>query len=237
MAGLGTIVNVLSIIVAGIIGLIGGKLLNSRLQEGIIMACGVCTIFIGIGGAMQQMLVVSGDSLETGGSLMLIVSLVAGTLAGEILQIEQRLEGFGEWLKKKSGNSKDPAFVNGFVTASLTVCIGAMAVVGSIRDGIAMDHSILFTKSILDFIIILIMASSLGKGCIFSAVSVGVFQGSMTVLSRLIQPFMTDAALANLSFTGSVMICCVGINLVWGKKIRVGNMLPGLVIAVVWALV
>ena len=245
MYGLGTIVNVIAIIIGGLTGLIGGKLLTRRFQDMITMSCGLATLFLGTGGAISKMIVIADGTLTTQGSLMMIVSLIAGALIGEALRIEDHLDQFGEWLKEKSGNGSDNTFVSAFVTASLTVCIGAMAIVGSIEDGIYANHSVLFTKAILDFIIILIMTSSLGKGCIFSAVSVGIFQGLVTALSRIIQPLMTEPALNNLSFVGNIMIFCVGLNLmlsVWhpdpseGRRIRVGNLLPGLVIAVIWAL-
>ena len=129
----------------------------------------------------------------------------------------------------------DGGFVDGFVTASLTVCIGAMAVVGSIQDGILGDHSTLFAKAVLDMVIIVVMTAGSGKGCIFSAIPVAVFQGTITALSRLLEPIMTPAALNNLSLVGSVLIFCVGVNLVWGKKIRVADMLPSLVFAVACA--
>jgi uncharacterized membrane protein YqgA involved in biofilm formation len=138
-------------------------------------------------------------------------------------------------LKIKSGNAKDNLFIEGFLTASLTVCVGAMAIVGSIQDGILGDPSTLIAKAVLDFVIIIAMTGSLCKGCAFSAVPVAILQGSVTLLSRLISPLMTDQALANLSMVGSVMIFCVGVNLVWGRKIRVANMLPGLVIAAAFA--
>ena len=139
--------------------------------------------------------------------------------------------------KAKSGSADDNSFVNGFLTASLTVCIGGMAIVGAIEDGIALDPSILFTKSILDFIIVLLMSASMGKGCIFSAIPLGILQGGMTLLARLIAPVMTEGALSNISFTGSVLIACVGVNLIVGKKFRVGNMLPALIISVAWAFI
>ena len=121
------------------------------------------------------------------------------------------------------------------MTASLTVCIGAMAIVGSIQDGIYGDYSILATKAVLDLIIVMVMTCSFGKGCAFSALPVAVLQGGMTGLARLIEPVMTGEALANLSLIGSILIFCVGLNLVWGKKIRVANLLPALVIAVIIA--
>ena len=189
-------------------------------------------LFIGIAGAMEGMLRLSGSTLSSGRSMLIIASLALGALVGELINIEHWVERFGEWLKIKTGNAKDKDFVNGFVTASLTVCIGAMAVVGSIKDGIEGDISILTTKAILDLIIVMVMTCSLGKGCIFSAIPVAVFQGTITALARLIKPLMTEAASANLSLIGSVLIFCVGVNLVWGKKIKVANLLPSLVFAV-----
>lgn len=232
MAGLGTIINSAAIIVGGVFGLLFGKILNERIQDSLQKASGICVLFIGIAGAMEGMLKLSGSSLSAGRSMLIVASLALGALVGEILNIEHGFERFGEWLKVKTGNAKDKSFVEGFVTASLTVCIGAMAVVGSIKDGISGDYSILATKAILDFIIIMVMTCSLGKGCVFSAIPVAVFQGLITALARLIKPLMTDGALANLSLIGSILIFCVGVNLVWGKRIKVANLLPSLVFAV-----
>lgn len=232
MIGLGTIINSAAIIVGGVFGLLFGKLLKERVQDTLQKANGVCVLFIGIAGAMEGMLRLSGSTLSSGRSMLIVASLALGALVGELMNIEHWVERFGEWLKIKTGNAKDKDFVNGFVTASLTVCIGAMAVVGSIKDGIEGDISILTTKAILDLIIVMVMTCSLGKGCIFSAIPVAVFQGTITALARFIKPLMTEAALANLSLIGSVLIFCVGVNLVWGKKIKVANFLPSLVFAV-----
>ena len=232
MAGLGTIINSAAIIVGGVFGLLFGKILNERIQDSLQKASGICVLFIGIAGAMEGMLKLSGSSLSAGRSMLIVASLALGALVGEILNIEHGFERFGEWLKVKTGNAKDKSFVEGFVTASLTVCIGAMAVVGSIKDGISGDYSILATKAILDFIIIMVMTCSLGKGCIFSAIPVAVFQGLITALARIIKPLMTDGALANLSLIGSILIFCVGVNLVWDKRIKVANLLPSLIFAV-----
>ena len=237
MPGLGTIVNVLAIIAGGILGLTGGRFLTEKIQNTVITTSGICVMFLGTGGALAKMLSLENGVLNTQGTMMMIGCLILGGLIGELLGIEDRLEGFGEWLKKKTGNSGDNTFVNAFVTASLTVCVGAMAVVGSLQDGIYADHAVLYAKSVLDFviIIIIIMTASLGKGAIFSAVSVGVFQGTVTLLSTLIAPVLTEQALSNLSYVGNIMIFCVGLNLVFGKKVRVASLLPGLVLAVVWA--
>ncbi len=232
MVGLGTIINSVAIIVGGVFGHLFGKILNERIQDSLQKASGICVLFIGIAGTMEGMLKLSGSSLSAGRSMLIVTSLALGALVGEILNIEHGFERFGEWLKVKTGNAKDKSFVEGFVTASLTVCIGAMAVVGSIKDGISGDYSILVTKAILDLIIITVMTCSLGKGCAFSAIPVAVFQGLITALARLIKPLMTDGALANLSLIGSILIFCVGVNLVWDKRIKVANLLPSLVFAV-----
>ena len=121
------------------------------------------------------------------------------------------------------------------MTASLTVSIGAMAIVGALEDGISGDWSILAAKSVLDFIIVMVMTCSMGKGCIFSAVPVFVLEGAITVFAIFIKPFMTELALNYISLVGSILIFCVGINLVWGKKIRVANLLPSLIFAVIAA--
>lgn len=232
MVGLGTIINSAAIVVGGIFGLLFGKFMKERIQDTLLKACGVCVLFIGIAGAMEGMLKISGSSLLSGRSMFIVASIALGAVVGEILNIEHGFERFGEWLKVKTGNAKDKGFVNGFVTASLTVCIGAMAVIGAIRDGISGDYSILVTKAILDMIIIMVMTCSLGKGCIFSAIPVFVFQGIITALARLIKPLMTTAALANLSLVGSILIFCIGVNTVWDKRIKVANLLPSLVFAV-----
>lgn len=232
MVGLGTLINSAAIIIGGVFGLLFGKLLKQRVQDTLQKSSGVCVLFIGIAGAMQGMLKISGTSLTSGRTMFIVASIALGALIGELIDIERWFERFGEWLKVKTGNAKDKSFVNGFVTASLTVCIGAMAVVGAIQDGISGDYSILVTKAILDLIIVTVMTCSLGKGCAFSAIPVFVFQGSITALARLIKPIMTDEALANLSLVGSILIFCVGVNLVWGKKIKVANLLPSLIFAV-----
>lgn len=235
MTGLGTIINVAAIIAGGLFGKLFGRFLKERYREGLNNACGICVLFIGIGGAMEGILKVSDGSLVGGSSMMITISLALGTLLGELLNLEDKFETFGTWLKMKTGNAKDKKFVDAFVTASLTVSIGAMAIVGSIQDGIFGDYSILATKAVLDFIIIIVMTCSMGKGCAFSAIPVALLQGSITILAKFIKPIMTDGALANLSLIGSILIFCVGLNLVWGRKIRVANLLPSIIVAVALA--
>lgn len=236
MFGLGTIINVAAIILGGGIGLAGGKWLTERCQETLTKGMGVCTLFIGIAGALEKMLAVSEGALTSGGTMMLVLSIAIGGLVGELLDLDGKMERFGRWLREKSGNGQDNRFLDAFITATMTVCIGAMAIVGAVRDGIYGDYTILAAKSLMDFVIILVMASSLGKGCLFSAIPVGIFQGSVTVLARLVEPLLTAGALGNLSLVGSVLIFCVGLNLIWKNTVRVANLLPGLIVAVAWAL-
>lgn len=235
MFGLGTLINMAAILIGGLAGRLVGKAIPKRVQDMLYMVCGISTLFIGIGGCLQHMLVIENGALNTQGTMMMLMSLTVGALIGEWIDLEKRLEQFGQWLKDKTGNSGDATFIDGFVTASLTVCIGAMAIVGAIQDGMEGDISVLAAKSVLDLVIVCVMAASMGKGCIFSLIPVGILQGSITALSLVLKPIMTEAALGNLSYVGSVLIFCVGVNLVWGKKVKVANMLPAVVIAVIWA--
>ena len=235
MYGLGTIINTAAIVAGGAGGALFGRFLKENVQDTLTRVCGVSTLFIAITGALEQMLSSEDGAIVSRGSMLVILCLTIGAVIGELLNLEGAFERFGEWLKRKTGNAKDKRFVDAFVTASLTVCIGAMAIVGSIEDGITGDYSILATKAVLDFIIIMVMSCSMGRGTVFSAIPVAILQGSITALAGLVRPLMTEAALNNLSMVGNVLIFCVGINLVWGKKVRVANLLPAIVIAVIAA--
>ena len=232
MYGLGTIINTGAIVAGGLAGILFGRFLKENVQDTLSKCCGVSTLMIGIAGALEKMLTLEKGAISSGGSMLLVLCLTVGGVIGELLNLEGAFEAFGRWLKEKTGNAKDKGFVNAFVTASLTVCIGAMAIVGSIQDGLTGDYSVLATKAVLDFIIIMVMSCSLGPGAAFSAIPVAILQGSVTALAGLVRPVMSEAALNNLSLVGSVLIFCVGINLLWGKKIRVANLLPAIVLAV-----
>lgn len=237
MYGLGTMINTAAIVAGGAGGALFGRFLKENVQDTLTKVCGVSTLFIAITGALEQMLTVENGSIVSHGAMLVIGCLTIGAVIGELLNLEGAFERFGEWLKRKTGNAKDKRFVDAFVTASLTVCIGAMAIVGSIEDGITGDYSILATKAVLDFIIIMVMSCSMGRGAVFSAIPVAILQGSITALAGLLRPVMTAAALGNLSMVGNVLIFCVGINLVWGKKVRVANLLPAIVIAIIAAFI
>lgn len=235
MFGTGTIINIIAIIIGGILGGLFGRKLTKRFQDTLMSGAAICVLFLGIGGCLAEMLVVTDDGITTQGTMMMICCFAVGGIIGELLKIDQRIEHFGEWLKIKTKSENDSSFVDAFVTASVTVCVGAMAVVGALTDGLTGDYSILLAKSILDLIIIMIMTASMGKGCAFSAIPVGIFQGVITILAKFVEPLMTEAALSNLSLTGSMLIFCVGVNLIWGRKVNVANLLPTIFLAVGWA--
>ncbi len=232
MPGLGTLINIVGILLGGFCGLLFGQFLKESHRQTLSRVCGVCVLFIGISGALEGLLTVENGQLISGNSMLMVICLSLGALIGELLRIEDGFERFGVWLKQKTGNAKDKQFVEGFVTASLTVCIGAMAIVGALQDGLEGNYTTLATKAILDMVIIMVMTCSLGKGCLFSALPVAVLQGGVTALSFLIRPLMTTRALANLSLIGSVLIFCVGINLVWDRRIKTANLLPAVILAV-----
>jgi uncharacterized membrane protein YqgA involved in biofilm formation len=234
MAGLGTLVNALAIIAGGIVGMVFGKKIPERMQETLLKVNGTAVLFIGIGGVMSKMLTIKDGVVNTQGSMMMIGSLAIGTVVGELLDLDGWMHRFGVCLQKKTGNGSDSHFIEGFVSASLTVCIGAMAIVGAIADGIDGNHSVLFAKAVLDLIIVMVMSASLGKGCLFSFIPVVILQGSVTLLAKLIAPLITTAALNNISYVGSVLIFCVGVNLVFDSKIRVANILPAILVAALW---
>ena len=201
-------------------------------------AMGLAVIFIGAAGALGRFFEISGSENETTQIVLMVVALGLGAFFGELINIQDKTEKFGAWLKEKTKSQSDNSFIDGFVYASLTVCIGAMAVIGPIEDALLNNPSTLFTKAILDFVIIMVMASSMGKGAIFSAFPLAVFQGSITVLAKLIEPLLSELAVTNISFIGSMLIFCVGVNLFSDKPvIRVANMLPALVFIVVFSFI
>lgn len=230
MIGLGTIANTLAVIIGSGIGLMIKSGLKPRYQETIMQALGLSTLFIGVSGAMSGMLKIIDNGIETQGSMLLIGSLVFGALLGEFLNIELRLEQAGEWLKKKVHIKNDNTFVEGFVTATLVICVGAMAVVGALQDGLQGDVSTLFAKSVLDFVIVMVFASTLGVGVTFSALPLLIYQGSITLFASFLKTFLSPIVIVNLSFIGSVLIFAVGINLCFNKKIKIANLLPAMII-------
>ena len=232
MIGLGTIINTVAVIAGGFLGLMLKNGIAQRFEKIMMQTLGVATIFIGAGGVFEYMLVVENGSITTRGTMLLIFSLLIGAVLGQLADIEARMEALGIRLKAAVGSKNDNRFVEGFVTASLIVCIGAMAIVGAMEDGLSGDSSMLIAKSLLDFTLVTILASTHGIGAAFSAIPIFVYQGSITVIAALFGTVISDTLIQELSFVGSALIFCVGINLVREKTFRVANMLPALLVPV-----
>lgn len=235
MTGLGTIVNCAAVVVGAVIGMIFKKALKERFCELIMQSMGLAVIFIGAAGGIGR--IIELNKLESGTAqiVLMVIAFALGSFSGELINIQKLTERFAAWLKIKTKSENDNSFVSGFVSASLTICVGAMAVIGPIQDALSHDYSTLFTKAVLDFVIVMVMASSMGRGTVFSVIPLAAVQGFVTLVAKLVEPFLTELAVTNISFIGSMLIFCVGINLMFDKKFRVANMLPALLFAVAFS--
>ena len=232
MIGLGTIINTAAVVVGGLLGLLIKKGFAQRFEKILMQALGLATTFIGIGGVLKYMLVLENGSFSTRGTMLLIFSLVFGCLLGEWIDIESKMETIGIKLKEVAKVKNDSRFVDGFVTTSLIICVGAMAIVGAMQDGLTGDSSTLITKSLLDFVLVAILAATYGVGAAFSAIPIFVYQGAITLIAALFGSVISDVLIGELSFVGNALIFCVGVNLVREKTFRVANMLPALLIPI-----
>ncbi len=245
MIGLGTIINAVAVILGGVLGIFFGHLLTDTMQDMLMKSSGVAVIFLGIAGTLEGMLTVNPDgTLAAGGSMLLVFSLVIGGLLGELLRIEDGMEWLGEairrrvdgWMQRRHPTwADDPnnRFVEGFVTTSLIICVGAMAIVGAIQDGLTGDYTMLAAKAVLDLVIVVVFSATYGIGSAFSAIPIFVYQGSITLLAASLDAVLTTPMIDGMSFIGSALIFCVGINIVFGKQFRVGNMLPAILVPIV----
>lgn len=233
MTGLGTIVNVCAIIGASIVGVFLRKGIPEAIQDIVTKAVGLCVLFIGLSGVLSGMLQVQGQELVSTDTLVMVFCMVAGSMIGQWIDIENRLERLGMWCRKKIPASlASGSFTEAFVSSSLLFCVGAMAVVGALEDGLNHNYSTLFAKAVLDGILAVVFGASMGIGVAFSAAPVGIYQGSITVLAGLVRPYMTDLMITRMSFIGSILIFALGLNTVAGSKIRIGNMLPAVFLPV-----
>lgn len=233
MIGLGTIVNTAAVVLGGELGLLLKNGIAKKFETILMQALGLATVFIGAGGVLKYMLVVENGALATRGTMLLIFSLVIGCILGQMLDIEAQMEKLGIRLKAAVRIKNDNRFVEGFVTTSLIICVGAMAIVGSMEDGLSGDSSTLIAKAVLDFALVVILASTYGVGAMFSAIPIFVYQGAITVIAAMFGAVISDVLIGELSFVGSALIFCVGVNLVREKTFRVANMLPALLIPIV----
>lgn len=237
MIGSGTLINTAAVVAGSAVGMLLRKGMRKELEQSLMMACGVATIFIGISGTLQGMLKIENGAIATQGSMLLIFSLVIGSIFGEMINIEKRMDSLGEKLKKLFRAQNDTRFVDGFVNTSLIICVGAMAIVGSIQDGLSGDVTMLTAKAILDFAIVIVLASTYGIGVMCSALAILVYEGALTIFAHFVGNLFSDVLISNLSYIGSALIFCVGINVAFGKKFRVGNMLPALLIPIVYEVI
>lgn len=226
MIGIGTLVNAAAIAAGCALGCLFKDGIPEKIQKAIFIAVGVSVMLIGLLGVINN----------EGNTMMLVLSLVIGAVIGELVDLEAKFEVLGEKVKKrfiKEGSSSAATFVEGFVSASILFCVGAMAIVGSLNDGLLHDPSVLFTKAILDGITSVIMAASLGIGVGFSAVPIIVYQGLLTALAGVLEPVLTETLIRNMSFVGNAIIFCIGINFLWPKKIKVGNIFPAIFMPII----
>lgn len=220
----GTIVNGAVIILGAILGVVLKRGIPDRFKHTIMQGLSLAIIVIGL-----QM------ALETKNVLIVVLSLVLGAITGEMFKIEDRLENLGVWMESKVGNSQGE-FAKAFVTASLVYCVGAMAIVGSIQDGIKGDPSTLYVKSLLDGVTAVVFASTMGIGVAFAALPVWLYQGAISVLAQFVQNFLTASVIAEMTATGGVLIMGIGLKILDIKDIKVGNLLPSIIYAVILAL-
>jgi uncharacterized membrane protein YqgA involved in biofilm formation len=220
----GTLVNAGAVVVAGAIGLAVGRRLPARITAIVFQALGLVTVVIGVKMA-----------LETRHILLAVVSLVAGSVAGEWMGIDAGLERFSEWLRRRTGvkEGAQGRFAEGMVTATMLFCVGSMTILGAIEDGMGQTPTLLYTKSVMDATSALMLAAALGVGVLFSALPLLIYQGGLTLLAVVLTRMMSEGMIADMSGVGGMMIIGLGINLLKIKDIRVANMLPALVIIVV----
>lgn len=229
----GTLVNVAGIIIGSLVGLVFKKGIPERVNEAILKVEGLAIAIIGLNGLLGSMITVDAATgkLRDSGSLLLLVSLVVGCLAGELLRLDDRFNQFGLWIE---GKIKTGGFARGFVTASLLFSIGAMSVIGPINEGISGDSSILYIKTMLDGTTSIVLASALGAGVLFSCVPVLVVQAVPALLARQIAPLISDQLLSMFCMVGYAIVICIGVNFLANTKIKVANLLPALIIPVVY---
>ena len=222
---LGVIVNTIAVIVGSLLGLIFHKAVPERIVKAVMIGIGLCTIYIGIS-----------NMLKGENTLILIISLVIGAIIGTLLDIDGAITRVGDSLTRRFGKKgKTSSLTEGFVTASLLFCIGAMTIVGSLNSGLTGDHEMIFTKSLLDLISAIMLSASLGIGVLFSAAFVFVFQGAIVMLATTLQPFLTSHAIAELTCVGSVIILALGLNILGITRLKVSNYLPAIIVAPILA--
>ena len=224
---LGTIVNTIAVIIGGLIGLLLKKGLPSRISDAVMTGVALCTIYIGISGC-----------LDGKNALITVLSIAVGAVIGTLFDLDGKLNRLGESLEKKFKNptSEKTSVAEGFVSASLLFCVGAMTIVGSLQSGLTGNHEMLFTKSLLDFISSIVFASTMGVGVILSGVFVFVYQGAITLLSSFVSPFLSDAVVAEMTCAGLLLLIGLGLNLLGVTKIKIMNYIPAIFLPILFCI-
>ena len=223
---IGTLVNTTAIMVGGTVGLLLKKGIQERYKTTVMQAIGLSVILVGVQSA-----------LKATDLLGVIICMSVGSLLGEALDIEKRIEKLGVWAEKRLDRSGNGGFSKGFVTASLIFCVGSMAIVGSLESGLAGNHATLFAKSLLDGITSIVFASTFGSGVILSAIPVLIYQGTITVGAFLLKPFLTANVIAQMSGVGGLLIAAIGCNILQLTHMKIGNMLPAIFMPIFYFLV
>ncbi|MCL1903809.1 MAG: DUF554 domain-containing protein [Oscillospiraceae bacterium] len=236
MTGLGTIVNMITIIIGATTGFVLKRTLSERVTDTIMQGVGLAVVIIGLSGSLTSAFTIVEGKIEAEHILLMIVSLSLGGLIGELVNIENKLKILSEICEKKlfkSKNASSSTFAQGIITATLVFCVGSMAIIGAFEDGINDNRDVLFSKSALDGISAVIFASTMGLGVLFSAVIVGVYQGLITLLAVVIEPYLSEVVITQMTLIGSVLIMAIGLNLLKIANIKVGNLLPAIFIPIV----
>lgn len=224
---LGTIVNVAAVIAGGLIGLLFKKGLPKKLTDAIMTGIALCTIYIGISGC-----------IEGKNPLITVIAIAVGAVVGTLLNLDGKLSALGESVEKKfkkEGGEK-VSLAEGFISSSLLFCVGAMAIMGALQSGLAGNHETLYTKSVMDFISSMVFASSMGVGVLFSGAAVLVYQGAITLLAGFLSPFLGEAAVAEMTCVGSLLLIALGLNLLGITKIKIMNYIPAIFLPILLCL-
>ncbi len=232
---MGTIVNAAAVALGGLIGLLLRRGISEKLEKTSMKMLGLSVFIIGINGTITSMITIGEDgALSSNGSLLLIASLVIGGVLGELMDVDGKLNRAGKRIEARFGKE---GFAKGFINASLIYCIGAMAIIGALNDGLTGDSSVLFIKSALDFVCSVILGSTLGFGVIFAAVPVFIYQGAITLFAGFLSPLISGDMLNGICMVGYAIVLCIGINFLEFTDIRTANLLPALLVPVVYSLV
>ena len=226
----GTFINAAAIIAGAVVGMLIKRGIPASVERGVTRAQGLAVGLIGLNGVIAAMFTVDADgTLSDSGGLLLLVSLVLGSLVGELIRIDDRLLGFGKAIE---GRINIEGFAQGFISASIITCVGAMSIVGALNDGLMGDSQVLIVKSTLDFVTCLVLASSLGIGVAFAAIPAFVYQGAITLSAGFLSPYISQDLLNMICMVGYAIVICVGLNLLMDAKLKTANFLPAILVPI-----